>query len=207
MGYLLHCPTAHIILNSPMNLQCFTNVWSPRIGDPNLLAWIITFCYFLAVILTYAALKRVGNNYSDVTKARVFWLGLLMLMVFLGLNKQLDLQSFLTAALKCQALLEGWYEQRREIQLIFVITMAVGFAAFLAFVVRYFRENLRKDWLAVIGIVFILGFILIHLSYFNSIDMPAVNSFYEAGLNGPLELAGIFFICLQSLIRLKSARD
>ncbi len=186
-----------------MILECVANAWSPGIGDPSLLGWVTTASYLIAVVLTFLVLRQAGKLYSEAGKARIFWLGLTLLMVFLGLNKQLDLQAFLNSAIKCQAIVDGWYGQRREFQLIFVVAMAAAFSALLAFILIFFRINLRKDKLAVIGVVFLMVFILIHASYFNYSDLPAINAFYESGLNWALELAGIFLICLQSLIRLR----
>jgi len=186
-----------------MILECMAKTWSPGIGDPGFLGWATTVSYVIAVVLTFLVLRQAGKLYREGDKARIFWLGLTLLMVFLGLNKQLDLQAFLKSAVKCQAIVEGWYGQRREVQLIFVIAIASAFALLLAFILFFFRKNLRKDKLAVIGVVFLLVFILIHASYFNYFDVPGINRFYESGLNWVLELIGIFLICLQSLMRLK----
>jgi len=190
-----------------MIYQCIVNAWSPKIGDPFLLAWIITAGYFLATILSFSVARQAGKYYSRAAKARVFWLGLTVLLVFLGLNKQLDLQLFLRSTFKCLSIMEGWYNQRRVFQLDFVIAIAAVFAVFVVFVISFFREILRKDTLAVIGIIFLLIFILIHVSYFNYFDMPALARFYEAGLNWLLEIIGIALICLQSLIRLNRGSD
>ena len=186
-----------------MIYQCITNVWSPKIGDPFLLAWIIAISYILVAFLTVLVARRAGDFYTEAGKARVFWLGLTVLLVFLGLNKQLDLQTFLRAVVKCLSILEGWYAQRREFQLDFVIAIAVVFGVFLVFIITFFREIIRKDRFGVAGIVFLLGFILIHASYFNYLNLSVVIAFYEAGLNWTLELTGIVLIGLQALIRLK----
>jgi len=46
-------------------------------------------------------------------------------MGFLAVNKQLDLQSFLTALGRCDARLQGWYETRRPAG--YVLVRAVSF--------------------------------------------------------------------------------
>lgn len=190
-----------------MIYQCIVNTWSPKIGDPFLLAWIITAGYFLAAILSFSVSQRITKYYSAPGKAWAFWLGLTVMMVFLGLNKQLDLQTFLHSSLKCLSIVEGWYNQRRIFQLDFVIAIAAVFAVLVVFIISFFREILRKDTLAVTGIIFLLVFILIHASYFNYFEMPAITEFYEAGLNWLLEITGIALICLQSLLRLKKGRN
>lgn len=186
-----------------MLLQCYSDAWSLRIGDPHLLGWITAVCYLFAAVLTFLIVKRVDDFYTEAGKSRAFWLGLTVLLVFLGLNKQLDLQTYLSAMVKCHAILSGWYEHRQEFKLIFVMVIAAVFLMLLIFILSFFGENLSKDKFAIAGIVFLLGFILIHASYFYYFDMPVINKFYETGLNWVLEFIGIFFINLQSLLRLK----
>ena len=179
------------------------NAWSPGIGDPSVLGWLTTVCYVFAAGLTLLVLKKVLKLPSETGKTRIFWLGVTLLMVFLGLNKQLDLQSFLNSAVRCEAIVDGWYGQRRTVQLMFVVAIAISFFLMLVFILVYFRKTLLRDWLAVAGVAFLLSFILIHAAYFNYSALPAIRFFYESGLNRTLELIGIFLICLQSLRRLK----
>jgi hypothetical protein len=53
-------------------------------------------------------------------------------MAFLAANKQLDLQSLMTAADRGMTKAEGWYERRRPIQAIFIIAMALAGVAGVA---------------------------------------------------------------------------
>lgn len=125
-----------------MILECISNAWSPKIGDPYLLGWIIAFGYIFVAILSFVVMKRSRRLYSNVSRARLFWLGMTVFLVFLGLNKQLDLQTFLISAVKCHATMAGWYEERREFQLIFVGVVAAVFSVLLVIIAGFFKENL-----------------------------------------------------------------
>ena len=63
----------------------------------------------------------------------MLWFGLSILLLVLGINKQLDLQTLLTALGREIAQENGLYESRREIQLIFVILFALFCFSSLAF--------------------------------------------------------------------------
>ena len=49
-------------------------------------------------------------------RVKLFWMGLAALLVFLGFNKQLDLQTAFTFLAKDFAKATGWYENRRIVQ-------------------------------------------------------------------------------------------
>ena len=73
-------------VNIPLQAQ---HEWSIGIGDPTFLGWFICFSYFVAVwICGDKALqaKRANDNHP-------FWLAITIFLLFLGINKQLDLQS------------------------------------------------------------------------------------------------------------------
>ena len=73
------------------------------------------------------ALRGVGL-YDPVARRqprRIFWGLVTLAMLFLGVNKELDLQWMLTAAGRCLSQLHGWYEERRLFQRDFIIGLLV----------------------------------------------------------------------------------
>ncbi|MGB3209088.1 MAG: hypothetical protein WBB19_00135 [Desulforhopalus sp.] len=97
-------------------LTCYG--WTPSIGDPTFLGWVTVCVYFLTAILCLAVYRRclqpstqvADNNYFPAT--RWIWFGLFLAFVFLGVNKQLDLQTLLTAFGRNIARQQGWYAER-----------------------------------------------------------------------------------------------
>ena len=83
--------------------------WSVGIGDPIFLGWFISISYFVAFwICGNRALqaKRINDNYP-------FWLGLTISLLFLGINKQLDLQSLFIQTIRNLSIQHGWYGHRK----------------------------------------------------------------------------------------------
>ncbi len=56
------------------------------------------------------------------------------------MNKQLDLQSMLTAAGRCLSQLQGWYDERRVFQRDFIIGLLITAGLFLALVLWLMRR-------------------------------------------------------------------
>ena len=94
--------------------------WVPGIGDPTFGGWVTVVLYLLACLSCWktaeVVLRRDLNGQSD---SRV-WLALSIAFFFLGINKQMDLQSAMTELGRMVAFSGGWYEQRRTVQIYFV---------------------------------------------------------------------------------------
>ena len=70
--------------------------WEPGIGDPTIGGWITVVLYFLAGAscwkTTGIVLRQSRGQYSD----GYVWRAISVVFFFLGINKQLDLQSAMT---------------------------------------------------------------------------------------------------------------
>src|SRR6476659_1098397 len=61
--------------------------------------------------------QKLGLEDIPRSNERRAWLAISVLFLFLGVNKQLDLQTALTEAGRYLAHYKGWYEQRQVVQL------------------------------------------------------------------------------------------
>lgn len=95
--------------------------------DAGTLPWLAVAGYLVG-----SALCLWQVNRASLARERLFWLLAGLAMLALGINKQLDLQTALTAALRTAARDDGWYGQRRAIQKNFVIAVMVGGASLAA---------------------------------------------------------------------------
>lgn len=80
--------------------------WEIGIGDPTPLGWITVAAYAAAAVLAWrnvGAARRTAVPHS-------FWIALTALMLALGINKQLDLQTWLSQAGRDLAIAQGWWE-------------------------------------------------------------------------------------------------
>ena len=67
--------------------------------------------------------RRVRPRSSAYRASMLFWGILTVLFVFLAINKQIDLQTWLTGIGRRLAETQGWYEKRRGMQATFVIVV------------------------------------------------------------------------------------
>src|SRR3954467_6988308 len=94
--------------------------WRPGIGDPTIGGWVTVLLYFLAVWSTWRT-SRFGFASTEVH----FWCVISILFIGLGINKQLDLQTAMTELGRVIASYQGWYGERRTVQLWFIVGVAL----------------------------------------------------------------------------------
>jgi len=110
---------------------------------------------------------------------------------FLGLNKQLDLQTWFTLLGRHMAEEEGWYAERRSFQAAFIATILVLGIAGLILIWRLARNKVRHYGLALTGGIFLGCFIVIRAASFHYVDQMLGMKFNNVPLNCLLELGGI----------------
>jgi hypothetical protein len=190
--------------------------WSPGIGDPTVAGWITAFAYLGTAYLCFRVQRRtrptagpssvgVGTPFAYALTGRLWrlwelpvsvrlgalWSGMALLMLLLGINKQLDLQTALTETGRLLARYQGWYERRHDIQLKFILgVMAFGVYLFAA-VVALARGAFWRVWPMLVGTVFLICFVAIRAASFHHIDLLIHRDWKGLKLNWVLELSGI----------------
>jgi hypothetical protein len=195
------------ILNLPQNaFLAFTDgdSWRPGIGDPTFIGWLTVVAYAVAAFYCWRAARR--SAFASA-KVRRFWTGLFALMVALGINKQLDLQTALTFMGKSMAKSEGWYEHRRPVQAIFVLVIALGGIGFTTLLLRYYRAELKRLWQPLVGFGFLITFIVIRAASFHHVDFFLKYHIGGVTMNGFLELGGIAMIAYPAWRTAKASSD
>ena len=167
---------------------CVAAAWSPGIGDPSAWGWITVLAYLGAAgLCALAARGRAGRE-------RLFWAVLAGLLGLLALNKQLDLQSALTAIAKCEAQAAGWYEDRGAVQRAFVLGVA-GLAASLALAGAFWmRRSLRAIWPALLGLTILLAFVAARAASFHRIDALLPTRWLGVSFNAAWEVGALGLI-------------
>lgn len=176
--------------------------WHPGIGDPTAIGWITVLAYLSAALLCAAAQRRDTAG----PRPRHFWLAVAVLLVLLGINKQLDLQSLFTQVLRDRAKAHGWYEQRREFQALFIFAIAAIGAAFFAALPYVMRHQPRARNVTLAGLVFLYCFILVRASSFHHVDWALSQTFFCIRLNWAVELGGIIIAAAGTLFVLRRTR-
>jgi hypothetical protein len=165
--------------------------WRPGIGDPTVLGWITVAVYlFAAVACGWAAWRDGGRRAKPV----VFWLVLAILMTLLGINKQLDLQSLLTVVARRLLREQGLYQARRTYQVAFIGCVAILCLGALVAFLWFSRHELRSRWLALVGMVFILGFVVIRAASFHHVDALLASELGGLKWNWIFEIGGVLVV-------------
>ena len=167
--------------------------WEPGIGDPTFIGWFTVVAYLIAAVLCWvnaARSRRVDG------RAHVFWMVFTVFMIALGINKQLDLQSLFTAALKQFAKSTGWYEDRRVFQGIFIFSIGFFGLAFGALAWIWTSRTLPRHRVAMLGAIFLVCFIVIRAASFHHIDQILGHEIAFLRVNHVLELGGIGCVAL-----------
>lgn len=157
------------------------------------MGWVTVAFYFVACAL--AALVF----YRQFGRQRIFWLFLSVLLLALAINKQLDLQTALTAAGRCLAKAQGWYAERQSVQIKFIISI-IGTSLLAALLLFWaMRRELIHIWLALVGFVFLLAFIAIRAVGFHHFDQFIGHEIGNARMNWVIEIVGIAMIAVNAL--------
>lgn len=169
---------------------CAFSRWSPVIGDNHPVGWLTVAVYLLATVA--CARTALGTGFTPLKEKReqAFWWLATSLMAFLAVNKQIDLQSLLTAVARCAALDQGWYEDRQAVQRGFIIGLIAGGVAGILLASFLLQGTFARTGLALIGLTCVSVFVGIRAVSFHQVD--ALIGMWVLGLrmNWLLELPG-----------------
>ncbi|WP_156348025.1 hypothetical protein [Sphingomonas sp. Leaf231] len=171
--------------------------WTPGIGDPGAIGWFTVAGYLMAAVCcSLAGWRRAGVS----GRSRAFWGMLALTMLALGINKQLDLQSFLTQVARDMARSGGWYGARRALQAAFMSALALS-GAVLVFVIWRHRSVLHCNMrIAIFGLFLVVAYVIFRAASFHhaglGIDLPDTirNSRWL------LEVGGIVIVVFAALL-------
>lgn len=187
-------------------IDCVLARWQPVIGDPTWQGWATVLVYLATMGLALAAVGRMGPADGRRTRERIFWLVTALVMAALAVNKQLDLQSALTAAGRCLAQAQGWYDRRRPVQIGFLAGLAVLALVFLGVLLKLLKGSLSRSILPVVGLVFVCAFVLMRATGFHHADRLLGLPVLGLRTNTVLEWTGPLLISLGAVRIFRSSR-
>src|SRR5262249_3506116 len=120
--------------------------WSPGIGDPTIAGWVTVALYAVVAVSVFKTLGNVTDR-----RENTLWRAFFLLLVMLGINKQLDLQTALTELGRVLAFAEGWYDQRKTVQVWFIVCVAAVCLALAIVLLVLARRAPLATWMALIG--------------------------------------------------------
>ncbi|MCZ0963312.1 isopropylmalate isomerase [Paracoccus benzoatiresistens] len=150
-------------------LDCVLARWQPGIGDPTWQGWATVLVYLAAGVSALYA-SHTALPAAAPVRERLFWNLTWLVLVALAVNKQLDLQSALTAGGRCLAQAQGWYDQRHLVQIGFLMGLAALALVFLTMLLVLLRGSLSRSALPIMGFVFVCTFVLMRAIGFHDAD-------------------------------------
>jgi len=181
--------------------------WSFEIGDPTFVGWFTVFAYFVTAFLSFKVSSRSHILFPqhEIFKQSIFWFVFALIFLFLGFNKQLDLQSYFTAIAKYYAKRDGWYDVRRMYQKQFILFIISFLCITLCMLFFYFKKIILKNRYAVIGLILLFAFIAIRASSFHKMDLLINYEVLNLRLNWIFELTGVFLVFFAAKSHLKQS--
>ncbi len=172
------------------------STWQPGLGDPTIMGWLTVVAYFTAAAFCGLCARRLIHMQRRDQRPTDAWLwGILTaVMLILGANKQLDLQSLITTIGRDVAKEQGWYDNRKIVQRIFIAAVALGGGAVIAGLVYQLRRRWRSYLVTLTGITVLGCFIIIRATSFHHVDHWLRWDLGSLRLNWAFELTGIALV-------------
>lgn len=172
--------------------------WSPGIGDLSAIGWATVAAYFATALLCAWCARR-----ESVSARRAFWLSVTAVMALLGVNKQLDLQSWLTQTGRDLAHAQGWYVYRQAVQTGFIVALTVGGLSLLLWLQRATRNLGGEIRWAFLGLVLVMLFVLVRAASFHDVDRLLYFKLGGLRINWIMELGAIGCVGAAAVVRLR----
>lgn len=175
---------------------CGVDHWMDIWGDPLLSGAIFMASYGVTALLIFRVARGV------TARENLYWRICGFLFLFQMLNTNLDLHALIFTTGRCLAHAQGWYENRREFQVIFLLGLAVIISFILLAVLVVFFRNIFANILLTMGVLIALGFTII-----KGINYHNIEQYYSVQI-GPfrvadfIEFSGIALANIAALIRL-----
>lgn len=180
-----------------------TGRWRPGIGDPTVYGWV-TVAAYLGTAALLLANRRLA---ARLGLADAFWPVAGLLMLALGINKQLDLQTWFTQVGRDLALAQGWYDDRRVMQAAFIAALTLGGVAITLCMRRLLRSAWDQYRLCAIGVVVTLVFVVVRAATFHHVDRMLGMDFAGLRVNVLLELGGIALVLIGAVLWRRRSRQ
>lgn len=191
-----------LLIQSPLILAATENGrWHAGIGDASIFGWLTVGIYLIATfrcIVKAKDSKKFGGYYQ-------FWLYLATFLLLLAINKQLDLQSWLTELVKDNAQVNGWYEHRRPLQIAFIAVLGLGMLIALLSLHLFLANSWRHNKLTWLGIILLCAFILMRAASFHHFDIFINRPIFGLKINVLFEIGAILLIILGTFFDKKTS--
>lgn len=171
----------------------FASVGRADMGD-----WVTVAAYLVTALLSVRAARQAALRREP--SERRFWRISTVLLVLLGINEVLDLQTLLTLVVREHALANGWYDIHRMVQYLFVVGLSVAAVAAGIAMLWLTRRSHAAVRLALVGLVFIGLFVLLRAASFHHLDEMLGRGWPAFSWRSLQEMVGISMVAGAALL-------
>jgi len=169
------------------------------------MGWV-TVAAYAAAAWQCVALGR-GKVPGMTARERRVWWWLAAIMILLGVNKQLDVQTAFTELGRMVAKTQGWYERRAHVQRRFIELVLAGAIGTAVVGLIMVRKMPRPTKLAIVGLTLLAAFVFIRATSFHKVDLILGARWLGMKANWIFELGGIGLILIGTLLRRAAPAD
>lgn len=163
------------------------------------MGWLTVVAYFVTFALGLFVVMRSDWLFQGRRdKQRRLWILITVAILFLGFNKQLDLQSLFTDIFRVLFREVDLYDNRRSFQKLFILGVLLGGIAATSWLFYQYRKLLRFHVLAISGLCALAVFIVVRASSFHGMDRLIGFELFGVRVNWIFELGGIALIALNA---------
>lgn len=157
-------------------------------GHLTVLGWTTALVYFVGGLFCARAgiVARQGGHRS-AGKQQPWWL-LAAILLFLGINKLLNLQTTLINLGRAAARTEGWYQYRRVAQAVFAALFTLALLVVFAALLKKWRWFVKERPLVQTGVLLLLLFVVIRALAINHVEELLQLNLHDDNWGWTLEL-------------------
>jgi hypothetical protein len=146
--------------------------------------------------------KNIFNPQSNVTLL-IFGSSITIVFILMGLNRLFNLEIWLGNVCREISKVQGWYDQRHTVQILFIAGILVTGLGVLVLMEISIPRLSRHNWPILCGLIGLVGLVAIDAASFHNLDQ-----FFNMLIGGEkirsiMEFAGIAFITISLIINFK----
>lgn len=171
--------------------------WNFQLDNPTFLGWTVVAFYAVAAVACARA-GMTARRSVPTTASSLPWWFVAGLLLFLGINKQLNLQTFMIVLGRRTADAGGWYVHRRLVQAMFSLVFALAVTGGGWVLIRSWREFFSENALTRLGLIILAVFVLIRASTIDHLDERIGVELHDDEWGWVLEICGSLLIAVSA---------
>jgi hypothetical protein len=176
--------------------------WHFHLDNPTILGWSVVAVYVIAALTCAAAAMRGGSLDPEAgrrDRSAGIWWAFAFGLAFLGVNKQLDLQTLLIVIGRHLSAAGGWWDRRRKVQLVFSLVFGVGIGLLLIWLAARNRDFFMKNPHVFWGVIVLAVFVALRAASINHANEYLRVDLRDENWSWVLEISGSVLIGIGAL--------